>query len=29
MRFVLEVDLNAGALAGEARGDELGRICSQ
>ena len=26
MRFVLEVDLDAGALAGEARGAELGRI---
>ncbi|SNX97401.1 hypothetical protein SAMN06893097_10741 [Geodermatophilus sabuli] len=26
MRFVLEVDLDAGALAGERRGDELGRI---
>ena len=26
MRFVLEVDLEAGALAGEARADELGRI---
>jgi hypothetical protein len=26
MRFVLEVDLEAGALAGEARGAELGRI---
>jgi hypothetical protein len=26
MRFVLEVDLNAGALAGEARAAELGRI---
>jgi hypothetical protein len=29
MRFVLEVDLDAGALTGETRGDELGRICSQ
>jgi hypothetical protein len=26
MRFVLEVDLDAGALSGEARGAELGRI---
>jgi hypothetical protein len=26
MRFVLEVDLDAGALAGEDRGAELGRI---
>jgi hypothetical protein len=26
MRFVLEVDLDAGALAGDRRGDELGRI---
>ena len=26
MRFVLEVDLEAGALAGEARAAELGRI---
>ena len=26
MRFVLEVDLDAGALAGTARGAELGRI---
>ena len=26
MRFVLEVDLNAGALAGEHRAAELGRI---
>jgi hypothetical protein len=26
MRFVLEVDLDAGALNGEARGAELGRI---
>ena len=26
MRFVLEVDLDAGALGGERRGDELGRI---
>jgi hypothetical protein len=26
MRFVLEVDLDAGALAGENRGAELGRI---
>jgi len=26
MRFVLEVDLDAGALTGEARGAELGRI---
>ena len=26
MRFVLEVDLEAGALAGDARGAELGRI---
>ena len=26
MRFVLEVDLEAGALAGEARASELGRI---
>ncbi|WP_448626115.1 hypothetical protein [Geodermatophilus sp. URMC 64] len=26
MRFVLEVDLHAGALAGEDRGAELGRI---
>jgi hypothetical protein len=26
MRFVLEVDLDAGALAGDRRADELGRI---
>ena len=26
MRFVLEVDLDAGALTGEARAAELGRI---
>jgi hypothetical protein len=26
MRFVLEVDLDAGALAGEKRAQELGRI---
>jgi hypothetical protein len=26
MRFVLEVDPDAGALAGENRGEELGRI---
>jgi len=26
MRFVLEVDLDSGALAGEDRGAELGRI---
>jgi hypothetical protein len=26
MRFVLEVDLDAGALAGEHRAEELGRI---
>ena len=26
MRFILEVDLAAGALAGEQRGEELGRI---
>ena len=26
MRFVLEVDLETGALAGDRRGDELGRI---
>lgn len=26
MRFVLEVDLEAGALAGAARAEELGRI---
>ena len=26
MRFILEVSLEAGALAGEARGAELGRI---
>ena len=26
MRFVLEVDLGAGALAGERRAEELGRI---
>jgi hypothetical protein len=26
MRFVLEVDLDAGALAGESRAGELGRI---
>jgi hypothetical protein len=26
MRFVLEVDLEAGALAGDRRADELGRI---
>jgi hypothetical protein len=26
MRFVLEVDLESGALSGAARGDELGRI---
>ena len=26
MRFVLEVDLDAGALAGERRAEELGRI---
>jgi hypothetical protein len=26
MRFVLEVDLEAGALAGDTRGAELGRI---
>jgi hypothetical protein len=26
MRFVLEVDLDAGAMTGEARGAELGRI---
>jgi hypothetical protein len=26
MRFVLEVDLDAGALTGETRGAELGRI---
>jgi hypothetical protein len=26
MRFLLEVDLDAGALSGDARGAELGRI---
>jgi hypothetical protein len=26
MRFVLEVDLDAGAVSGDARGAELGRI---
>jgi hypothetical protein len=26
MRFVLEVDLDAGALGGDHRGEELGRI---
>jgi hypothetical protein len=26
MRFVLEVDLDAGALAGDGRAEELGRI---